>query len=386
MQVRSRIAGTRRNVLDELGPAPRIAVLRGGGFGDFLSTTPALRALKKCVPSAHVTFIVPQHLTQLCERYSSIDRVVVAPFYNGVNDGPVDRASSNRFFVQMRRENFDLALQWNGGGANSNPFVRRLGAAITAGFRSEDAPELDVWLPYDHHHHEVLRYLDLVVLLGGEVDGYHTDLPLIPEDFVALRHLSRWVDLEALRAGRYVGMHVSSGAASRRWAPERFATVANALLAEFDIEGIILTAAPDQAMDATAVRFCFKEQRRVINLAGRTTIGSLAALISQLRLYVSNDSGPAHMAVALSTPCVVIFGSGNPINWAPLQRAWYRPVADLSTPCRWMLHDGCHDEPSVPCLRGVQVEAVLREARSLLEQDDRMSLTGLVRQAYRQAI
>lgn len=366
--------GAMHNVLDELGPAPKIAILRGGGIGDFLSTTAALRALRASVPAAHITLITRQGLAEFCKRYSSIDSIVVAPFYRGVNDGPVDRAQINRFFAQMRREKFDLAVQWHGGGTNSNPFVRSLGARITAGFRGEDAADLDFWLPYDHHHHEVLRYLDLVTLLGGRIDGYHTDLPLIPEDYADLHRLANVIDLEALREGRYIGFHVSSGVPSRRWPPERFAAVANALLDEQDLEGIVLTAGPGQDEDATAVMFGIKNRQRVVNLAGRTSLGALAALISQLRLYISNDSGPAHMAVALRTPCVVIFGSGNPINWAPLGRAWHRPVADLSTPCRWMIHDGCQDEPTVPCLQGVHVEAVLREARSLLEQRDRMSL------------
>ncbi len=219
-----------------------------------------------------------------------------------------------------------------------------------------------------------MRYLDLVALLGGKIDGYHTELPLIPEDFADLRHLANLIDLETLQAGRYIGLHVSSGAPSRRWMPERFAAVANSLLDEFDIEGTILTAGANQNPDATAVLFGIKHRRRIINLGGHTSLGALAALISQLRLYISNDSGPAHMAVALRTPCVVIFGSGNPLNWAPLERAWYRPVADLSTPCRWMVRDGCANTPFVPCLQGVQVEAVLQEARSLLEQRDRMSV------------
>ncbi|MBI2952749.1 MAG: glycosyltransferase family 9 protein [Chloroflexi bacterium] len=367
------MSGAIRNVLGEMGPSPKIAILRGGGIGDFLSITAALRALKKSVPGAHTTLITTPGLSEFCQRYPSIDRIILAPRYQGVNDGPVDPAKVNQFFAQMRREKLDLALQWHGGGRNSNPFVSSLGARVTAGFRSDDAAALDIWLPYDHHHHEVLRYLDLVTLLGSRTDGVHTELPLVPDDYADLGHLAHSIDLDALREGRYIGFHVSAGAPSRRWPPERFAAVANALLAEHDLAGIIVTAGQGQDSDAAAVISRIEDRRRAINLAGRTSLGGLAALISQLRLYVSNDSGPAHMAVALGTPCVVVFGSGNPINWAPLERAWHRPVADLSSPCRWMVHDGCKDEPTVPCLQGVQVEAVLRETHSLLGLKNIMS-------------
>ncbi|HEY8477776.1 MAG TPA: hypothetical protein VIN09_13010, partial [Chloroflexota bacterium] len=74
----------------------------------------------------------------------------------------------------------------------------------------------------------------------------------------------------------------------------------------------------------------------------------------------------SHMAVALGTPAVIVYGSAHPLNWAPLLRAWHRPVASWTAPCRWFAPDGCEDRESVPCLEAVGVEEVLCAARQLL--------------------
>ena len=355
-----------RGICARLGRIEKVAVLKGGGIGDFLVSTPALRALRKAAPSAEIILLTTPDLEALGRRYRTIDRTIVVPPYVGVRAGAVDEATQEEFFGRMRAEQLDLALQWHGGGPNSNPFVRRLGARVTAGFRGHDAVALDYWLPYDHRRHEVLRYLDLVALLGGKPDGLELELPLQPEDFGDLARLGDRVDHQALAGGRYIGVHASAGGPSRRWAAERFAVVADALLDEFDLAGCLVTAGEGQEEDSARVVAEVRRRDRVVDLGGRTTLGALAALISQLRLYVTNDSGPAHIATALGTPSVIVFGSANPINWAPLEQAWHRVVANWGTPCRWLIRDGCPDSPEVECLRSVEVEPVLAQARQLM--------------------
>jgi ADP-heptose:LPS heptosyltransferase len=89
--------------------------------------------------------------------------------------------------------------------------------------------------------------------------------------------------------------------------------------------------------------------------------------LRELRLFVSNDSGPAHLATALNVPAVIVFGAFHPAAWAPIHRIWQRPVADLSAPCRLIgVPCGCPDDSSAKCLSGVTVDAVLDQARALL--------------------
>lgn len=362
----------RAGILSELGPAPKVALLRAGGLGDFLSTTAALRAFRSALPRAGITLITEPHLADFARRYAEIDEIVVAPAYPGVIRGEASEAALSEFFEAMRRERFDLAMQWHGGGTHSNEFIARLEARITAGFRGDDARELDYWLPYDIRQHEVLRYLDLLRLLGIETGDTAMYLPLLPSDFEELASLQGLLDLDLLGRGRCIGIHATAGRPSRKWAPWRFAAVADRLLEEFDLDAVLVTAGPGQESDSAAVVENMVARDRAVDLGGKTSMGTMLAMLSRLRMLLTNDSGPAHMAVALDVPSVVVFGSAHPVNWAPLQRTWHRVVANWAAPCRWMLHDGCPDTPDVECLQGVHYEEVLAESRQLLQLLDRM--------------
>ena len=362
----------RAGILSELGTAPKIALLRAGGLGDFISTTAALKALRSALPRAGITLITEPHLADFARRYPEIDEIVVPPAYPGVIRGEASEAALSEFFGAMRRKRFDLVMQWHGGGTHSNEFIARLGARVTAGFRGDDARELDYWLPYDIRQHEVLRYLDLLRLLGIDKGDTAMYVPLLRSDFEELASLGEILDLDLLARGRCIGIHATAGRPSRRWAPWRFAAVADRLLEEFDLDAILVTAGPGQESDSAAVVENMAARDRAVDLGGRTSLGAMLAMLSRLRMLLTNDSGPAHMAVALDVPSVVVFGSAHPVNWAPLERTWHRVVANWAAPCRWMLHDGCPDTPDVECLMGVHHDEVLAESRRLLQLLDRV--------------
>ena len=370
---RLRVA-TVRDRLARLCRRPRIAILRGGGLGDFLSTTAALRALRDALPEAHITLITGPTLAPFAARYPEIDRIVTAPSFPGVVEGPPDPTASDRFFRAMRSERFDLALQWHGGGTQSNHFVNQLGAKMTAGFKGDDAEPLELWLPYDIRQHESLRYLDLLRLIGIRASDFRSHLPVLPSDREELARVLEPGHLQALRRGRCFGLHASAGGLSRRWAPDRFAFVADHLAADFHPDVIFVTAGPGQEGDSSAVVRAMAARHLAVDLGGRISLGALVALIADLRFFLSNDSGPAHMAAALDVPSVVVFGSAHPINWGPLERCFHRQVANWATPCRWMVNDGCSDTPDVPCLTGVSPESVLQEARQLLALLERLDI------------
>lgn len=358
--------------MEGLGARPRIAVLKTGGIGDFLNLTPALRALRKACPAARIILLTRPSLLDLASRYPYLDAVEAVPPFPGILDGPVVPGEMDLFLEHLRSQHLDLALQCNGNGRSSNALVLQMGARLTAGFRVPDAPDLDLWLPYHEHHHEVLRYLDLMALLGIPADGLQTELPLLPSDLAGLRALGDLLDLRVLEAGGYLGINPTSAAGSRRWPAERFAAVADTLLEESGLAGVVVVGGPGQEAQAQAVIDSMRHRPRAVSVAGRTSLGALAALISRFRLFLTNDTGPGHMAVALGTPTVVVYGSSHPLKWGPLQRTWFRPVADLSAPCRWLADDGCQDDPSVPCLQRVGVEEVLWEARSILDTQARL--------------
>lgn len=153
----------------------KIAVLRANALGDLIFALQALHALRTAYRHAEIVLLGQAwHAELMSGRPSPIDRVIVLPPAPGVN-GPLDmpdtagtQAERERFFAAMQLERFDLAIQLHGGGGYSNPFIRRLGARVTAGLRAADAPPLDRWIPYVYYQHETLRLLEVVGLVGAQ--------------------------------------------------------------------------------------------------------------------------------------------------------------------------------------------------------------------------
>ncbi len=149
----------------------RIAVLRANGIGDLMFVLPALGALEAAYPEAEITLLgAPWHADFLERRPGPVRRVVPVPPSQGVWLPPGSHESGDeleRFFAHMTQERFDLALQLHGGGRHSNPFTLRLGARVTAGLCTPDAERLDRWVSYVYYHPEILRYLEVVALVGA---------------------------------------------------------------------------------------------------------------------------------------------------------------------------------------------------------------------------
>src|SRR5919205_3378528 len=165
----------------------KIAVLRAGGIGDFVFALPALQALRAAYPEAEITLLgAAWHEEFLSGRPGPPERAIAVPPSTGVNgpDTGVDEDDEElkRFFARMREEHFDLALQMHGGGGYSNPFVRRLGARITAASRAPGAPPLDRCVPYVYHQSEYLRYLEIASLVGARTANLEPRLTVTERD------------------------------------------------------------------------------------------------------------------------------------------------------------------------------------------------------------
>jgi len=148
----------------------KLAVLRANAIGDYLVRLPAIQALRAAYPAAELVLLgTGWHAGFLAGRPGPVDRCLAVPPTVGVRDDrpPAPAAEVERFFARMRAERFDLAVQLQGGGRHTNPFVCRLGARVTAGSRAPDAPALDRTVPYTGHQHEIHRFLEVVSQVGA---------------------------------------------------------------------------------------------------------------------------------------------------------------------------------------------------------------------------
>jgi ADP-heptose:LPS heptosyltransferase len=344
-----------------LHAARTILVFRALMLGDWLCATPALRALRAGAPRAHIALCGLPWTAELARRLPAVDEFIEFPGHPELPERLPEPGALERFIGEMRRRRFDLALQMHGSGAVVNPLVHGLGALATAGFSTPSAATgLQLAIPWSDHGAEIERCLSLADALGAPRDGLDIDLPLVDADRADIARLR----LAHGVPDRYAIVHPGSQLPSRRWMPERFAEVADAL-AEAGL-GVVLTGSASEAPLTGAVQALCR--RRVIDLAGRTaSIWALGALVEGAALVVANDTGISHIAAAVRTRSVIVASGSDVPRWAPLDRRRHR-VHWHATPCRPCAHATCptfHE-----CAAGVPAAAVIATALELMERDE----------------
>lgn len=347
-----------------LGPIRRVAIVRATRLGDFMCAVPTLRSLRLALPDAEITLIALPFAREMVKRFPLLDRHEEFPGYPGIRETSFTAQRALAFLAQQQRRRYDLAIQLHGSGVFSNPFTLMLGARYTVGFtRSEDQGfGLDRWVDYPNEGHEVHRVLEMARLLGTPDAGTHLEFPLLEEDHEEVRRLAGHHGIDLDRA--IIGVHPGAKNLTRRWPPERFAEAASRLAERIGAE-VTITGSPNEWYECLAVAEALTARSH--NLVGQTSVGGLAALMSHMTLLLTNDTGPAHIAYALGTPSVTIFGAAEPEVWGPLDTTRHKAIA-VPLACRPCGLELC--EIGYRCLTQVTVERVVEVAESLLTQID----------------
>jgi ADP-heptose:LPS heptosyltransferase len=345
----------------------RIAVLRGNALGDLVVALPALDALRRAYPDAHITLLGRAHHAALLGdgRSSPVDRVVVLPA-GAIGDESEPEAGLDRaaLMASLATDAYDLAIQLHGGGRNSNAFIRGLGARVTVGSRTPDAPALDRWVPYEHFQWEVARYLEIVALVGARPGALEPRLAVTSTDRAAAVEA-----LPGLSGTPYVVLHPGATDPRRRWPVERFAEVGRAIRATGRRPVITGTTAERELTESLAHALGDDALCPPL-VADRLSLPALLGLLAGGDLVVSNDTGPLHLAMAAGTPTVGLFWIGNMINAGPPTRARHRPQISWRVTCPTCgvaaTAPRCvHDEPWID---DIATDVVVASAERLLEE------------------
>lgn len=327
----------------------RIAIFRAIFLGDLLCATPALRALKRRFPGAEITLIGLPWARLLVERLPFLDAFEPFPGYEGIVEAPFEPERTRAFFAKARAHEYDLALQMHGNGSFSNGFTADLGARATVGYRAvEDDDRLTAGLRYDPNEHETRRWLRLVAALGATSDDLRMAFPTTPAEDRAATSLLRG----AGRGGPLVGLHVGAKDPNRRWPTANFAALGDILMGTYGARIVLTGTAEERELTKDVAR---RMRSPVLDLAGQTDLGTVAAVIARLDLLVTNDTGASHLAAASRTRSVVLFGPSRPAQWAPLDRARHRVVDGVA-------FAGSDIDP-VAALRDLPIEPVLDACR-----------------------
>lgn len=340
-------------------PVRRIAVVRALYLGDLLLAVPALRALRTRYPQAEITLIGLPWAEAFTRRIATyVDRFVAFPGYPGIVEEAYDPIRTKRFLREQRAYGYDLVLQMHGSGTASNGFALALGGRVTSGYYVGAPPDgLGPSAPYPDREPEVLRNLGLARLVGCRCLDDTLAFPLLAEDHAEARALLR--DLTGVAP--VIGIHAGARAPSRRWPPECFAELADALSRHFGAQ-IVLSGTADDTPVALAIRSHMRYTP--LDLTGKTSLGGLAAVIERMSLFIGNDSGPAHLAEAVGTPSVTLFGPTDPRRWAPLDGGAH-PIVRQPVACSPCAYAECPIDHR--CLRRITPVMVLERASELLQ-------------------
>jgi ADP-heptose:LPS heptosyltransferase len=293
---------------------PKIAVFRALQLGDMLCAVPAIRALRRAYPQAHIALIGLPWAASFVQRFNNyLDRHIVFPGYPGLPEQPFNEPAWNTFVGQMQQERFDCILQMQGNGTIVNEMLTQFQPKQLAGFHRYDCLADPQWfVEYPEKPHEVVRHLLLMKHLGINDNDTQMEFPVTKAEETALQQVAPFVHQEP-----YVVVHPGSRSEARQWPPTYFAALAD-YCADHGYR-VVLTGTPDEMYITDYLANLMKHTP--VNLAGKTSLGVVAALIKHAHLLIANCTGVSHIAAATKTPSLIISMDGEPHRWAPMNRS-----------------------------------------------------------------
>jgi ADP-heptose:LPS heptosyltransferase len=314
-----------------LSKAPHnIVILRALQLGDMLCAVPALRALRTAYPAARITLVGLPWADAFVQRFSTyLDDFIAFPGWPGFPEQEPHLERIPAFLQRVQARQFDLALQMQGAGTISNPLIALFGARQTAGYYLPDQYQADerLFIPYPHGESEIRVFLRLMEHLGFPAQGEALEFPLFEEEQLSYE---RFQAEHGFEPGAYACLHPGARFAGRRWPSEKFAATGDAL-AEQGLRVVLTGTAQEAALTHAVAR---RMRAPVLDAAGKTDLGTLAILLQNARILISNDTGVSHMAAAFETPSVILFAASEIERWRPLNHALHRivPNADQAGP------------------------------------------------------
>lgn len=329
-----------------------ILLIKPSSLGDIVHAMPAFSAIRRAYPKARLTWLVKREWAGLVERIDGVDRVwpVESTLKGWLSQVSLLRAEHFDLVVDLQGLFRSAAIGWLSGSSLLVGFTN--GREGSPWFYSRRVP-----VPQSEMH-AVDRYLLVAKAVGAVESGtpeFRFRIPQTDHDEVD-RLLSR----SGVTPGMsWVAMNVSARWPTKRWPAASFAEVADRLQQE-GYGAVVMIGGPDERVDVAAVRAEMKTP--AIDLAGTTTVGLLPALLSKASVLITNDSGPMHIAAAVGTSVVALFGPTSAVRTGP-----YGVGHDVLTgkvPCSPCFSRTCHNTITLECLKMVSPQQVLAAARA----------------------
>ena len=345
----------------ELSRVKKVLIIMMGGVGNMIFLTPALKALRKALPSSSFCFLLgPYGAEKAIEGSDLFDKKIEfgPPKFKGVS-------GNMRLVRKLRQEHFNLSITSTG----TNPLKSGILCAL-AGIKYRVGENIggkgifyNLKAPFDRDRHEVEGNIQLVRRLGIETEDRRLFVQRSEKDKESAQ---KFFAQHRIEEKLVVGLHPGSGvqqAGFKRWPRERFTQLADKLIADFGASVIIFGGVEEMEL-AEEIKDGMRSEPLI--MTGQSTLGETAALIERCSLFISNDSGLLHVACAVDTPSIGIFGPTNPRRTGPYPDLLAVIRKDLAcSPCYEGKPIHCdHYE----CLNLITVDDLIEEVKKRLEK------------------
>jgi len=338
----------------------RILVVRLRSIGDTVLTTPSLYALRRFLPHTKIDILLEDWVAPVLEGSDLVDRVIAI-----ARDGTSARA---RLARELRASRYDVVYNLHGG-TTATLLTRATGAPHRVGFghyqyarlHNHAAPSsLEIWQRPSLH--SVEQQLALIGWTGVPV----TDRPATRLGVTERSRASVSAKLRAAGVADedkpFAVIHPTAAFATKQWATENFARVAEELTAR-GLTAIAIVSPKEKAVAQAVIRESSAPAFGLSDLS----LPEVTALTSRTRLFVGNDSGIAHIAAAAGAPCVVIFGSSNITHWRPWTTNPNEVVRE-EMPCQPCHGYFCAEFEKPECILRVPLERVIGAIDRILDE------------------
>ncbi|MGI8544453.1 MAG: glycosyltransferase family 9 protein [Aridibacter sp.] len=333
----------------------KVLVVRLRSIGDTILSTPSLIALRRFLPDAQIDILLEDWVAPILDGFEAVDNVLTVS---------KDTKSRLKIARQIRREKYDVAFNLHGG-TTATFLIRASGAKHRVGYKNYQYSFLynhllssasDFWQREQNHSAE--QQLALLGFVGVPVeDKPKTHLNVTEKALESINSKFK------IQNSKFALFHPVAAFDTKQWATENYALIAK-YLSKKDFE-IIAVATKKEREVLEKLRAYSKVS---VITSDDLTLPEITALASKSKLFVGNDSGIAHIAAAVQTPSVVIFGSSNRNHWRPWTNAPHKIVYE-EFPCQPCAGYICKEFDQPKCILSVKTENVIKAIEKVLQRD-----------------
>lgn len=331
-------------------------------LGDCIMAMPMINEASELYPSAEITILVPDNLYELFDPNPVIDEIIKIP--NKYIHGLIS-IMKIKDMISSKKYDVGYVLPKSYGAAAS---FKLAGVKERIGYISDKrrlllSKPIVLPSPINSAHRSELYFNLLRRATGKEIEYVKPKLFLNDSDILKGRNLLSGFGIKD--NDKFVTIAFQAVAESRRWGTENYIKLVKSIITKFEHKIVLIGIESDKKLGDRIVESTGSSN--VINLAGKTSLREVASITSQSRLFIGNDSGPAHLAAAVGTPIIVLSGADDPLSTSPMSNN--KSLIYLKElECISCVKNKCpmKKDEFMLCMKGISVDMVLHEIQQYL--------------------